>query len=244
MTSLKPELTFIIDDKQSALATLPQSLLQFYSALTRASASPDQALIPLAVSQDVLPLSTSIETLAKRSACPVTCSESCTDLGTAAGSSTYKSFPIPLKSDSQFFSVLTGNLQALDVLREEEEMSLKENISSLGQAVVELTMNENRTGMQVWREIFRLYLDCNIFFSTSGQELHRNSATTTQERLKLFSDRLNHTDLVSKMKSNSARATLKRFSTVNLTLLRHLQYQELNKIAMAKILKSEESLRS
>ena len=129
------------------------------------------------------------------------------------------------------------------MLREKEEIELKEDINSLGQAVMQLTTKDNRNNMQVWRKIFCLYLDCNIFFSDLEQEPHRNSAAVAQERLKGFSDKLNHTNLITKIKSNNAHAMLARFSRVNLTLLHYLQFQELNTVAVAKILKSEQRFR-
>ena len=244
VTSLKPELTFIIDDKQSALAALPPNLLQFCSALTGARSSSDQAPIPSSILQNALSHSTSSYLPVQPSICPPSRKGQFLDLEIPARPSTSKTFTIPLESDSQFFRVLGGNLQALNLLREKEELDLKGDINALGQAVIRLTTNNDRTNMQIWGEIFRVYLDCNIFFSTLERESHRNSAATAQERLKDFSKKLNHTDLVTKAKGNSARVTLGRFSKVNLTLLRHLQYQELNKAAMRKILKSKERFRS
>lgn len=154
----------------------------------------------------------------------------------------YQKVEIPLKYDSEFFHTLKLELSGLHALQTYERSELTKEICSLGQEVAKLAApgkGPTRTDLYAWREIFRLYTDCNIFFSTNEQEeFHRNSSTA-QEQLQRFSNKLRELKPANSFRRKESYATLERFLLINITLLLNLKFQELNSIAMTKILKSK-----
>ena len=238
LTSLEPVLTVLADNKLSCSSIPPPGLLQIVDAASKKILS-DKKLITSPLSLDHLSRSPPSDTSLGRPREDTSRKLLLQNLEVTPGSSAFETFTIPLKSDGQFFNVLAGDLQALNALHEDEEANLSKDINYIAQALALFTSNKSQTSVQPWREIFRLYLDCNIFFSTLEQGFHRNSAAAVQGRLKIFTSKLHETGLLHKFKKDVPRLALDRFLRLNLSLLRHLRYQELNKVAMMKILKSE-----
>jgi E3 ubiquitin-protein ligase BAH len=147
---------------------------------------------------------------------------------------------IPLTFDAEFFGLLRGDVSQLDTLQAREEKALTDEIVELGREVTKVT-NPNRSrqhDLDRWRELFDLYLQAGVFFSTT--ELDRGSRESSVARMQLqwFDSEVQGRGLVKAFRLPASRNAFVRFMNVNLALLRSLKFQEINQLAITKILKS------
>ena len=148
---------------------------------------------------------------------------------------------IPLVNDSTFFRTLTRDISNLDALQVKEEAELSANIRDLGEIVARLappSQSGKKTDLQPWRDIFSLYIDSNIFFSTKEQDQFNRTSAVAQEQLQRFTEKLKDLGLFKRFQKKGSRIALQHFIAINLSLLKHLKFQELNLTARMKILKS------
>lgn len=146
---------------------------------------------------------------------------------------------IPLYSDSEFFGILQQELSALSDLREQEQDELSRQVVTLRQdlsKVVNKSLGRKESVIYAWREIFRLYLECQIFFSTSETDSGQRSSAQAARQIEIFQGALNKENSVKKLRKSS-RVALDVFFSINHALLRNLKFQEINQLALTKILK-------
>lgn len=156
--------------------------------------------------------------------------------------SEFRTFQISVQSDSAFFRLLGDEISGLNALIASEEEILKNQVVILGAEISQIVGSTHRLAkseLYTWREIFGLYIDHKIFFSTSEQEKYKRSSFLSQQQLKAFTNKLLELRLNSKLRRKNSRGVLSRFLMINWTLLNHLGFQELNVLAMTKILKSK-----
>ncbi|EON67034.1 hypothetical protein W97_06151 [Coniosporium apollinis CBS 100218] len=147
---------------------------------------------------------------------------------------------VPLTSDSEFFSTLQSSLSGLATLRQQEEKRLQGEVIRLGQEIANITEpkgRKNRHDLAQWRKIFELYLEQNIFFSTNELDHGARDSAEAEVRLRAFSDALKKQPEWTKFRRKGSSPALDRFVQLNLDLLQHLRFQEINQMAMQKILK-------
>ena len=157
-------------------------------------------------------------------------------------SNTPNSVEISLSSNTRFFKILVGKLSALSNVQHQEQLDLTDVILLLGRKisdVVEPARGPKQTDLYAWREIFALYAECQIFFSTSERAIFSRDSLLARAQLEAFSTKLNERELVKKFRRRDSRSALETFVRVNVSLLRYLRFQELNVLAITKILKSE-----
>jgi E3 ubiquitin-protein ligase BAH len=82
--------------------------------------------------------------------------------------------------------------------------------------------------MYRWRELFDLYLQAGVFFSTHELDRGRRDSTAAAQQR----------GLKNLFKLPASHQALDRFIRINITLLRNLKFQEINQKAISKILKS------
>ncbi|KAL8640188.1 MAG: hypothetical protein Q9228_002854 [Teloschistes exilis] len=148
---------------------------------------------------------------------------------------------VPVKNNTKFFQILQHGLSDLNTLHSQEKTTLRTEISDLGQAVSRVAhpaRDIQRTDLYAWRAVFSLYLDCNIFFSTTESEDFNRSPADVQKQLQLFSSRLEVLQETNRFRRKESGVALQRFLLINITLLRNLKFQHLNMRAAGKILKS------
>ena len=151
------------------------------------------------------------------------------------------SVEISLSSNTRFFKILMGQLSALSNVKHQEQLDLTAAILLLGRQisdVVEPARGPSKTDLYVWREIFALYTECQIFFSASELVISSRDSLMARAQLEVFYTRLNERKLFKKFRRRDSRSALETFVRVNMSLLRHLRFQELNVLATTKILKS------
>lgn len=151
---------------------------------------------------------------------------------------------VPLRYDSEFFTTLNLELSGLHDLQAHERSELTKEICRLGQDISKLAAPAQgfaKTDLYAWREIFGLYADSKIFFSTNEQDEFCRDSSTAQKQLHDFSAKLCKLTGSKIFRRKDSYRALERFLQINLTLLRNLKFQELNYTAMTKILKSKPS---
>ncbi|KAL1958476.1 hypothetical protein VTO42DRAFT_4340 [Malbranchea cinnamomea] len=146
---------------------------------------------------------------------------------------------IPLSWDTEFFRILRRSIKALNDLQEQEQQTLDRQVRALREDIVKVAnapFRRTQHTMYAWREIFRLYIELQIFFSTDELTSGQRTATAASQQLEKFQAALAGNARVRKLKRNS-RAALESFLRINAALLQNLKFQELNRVALTKILK-------
>lgn len=117
-----------------------------------------------------------------------------------------KVIEIKLKSDSEFFHMLSSELSQLDKLKKSQEKELLNLINELSATISQVVDPNKMHGshglrlpgggsrraldMYVWREIFREYIESGIFFSTLETDSGEHDAEMARQRLLFFAQRV------------------------------------------------------
>ena len=160
----------------------------------------------------------------------------------AAERGDYHRVEVPLRYDHEFFQMLKSGLSRMNTLQTDEKAELTKEIGRLGQAIAKVAAPSQTSAspdMYVWRDIFSLYTNSQVFFSTSEQDEHTRDIRTAEKQLQDFSTRLQELSATHKFRRKESYLALDRFLHLNLSLLRNLRFEELNTTAMTKILKSK-----
>jgi len=143
---------------------------------------------------------------------------------------------VPLTSDSEFFTILHQELSGLAALRSEEEKKLSTDIIELGRIIAKLTDptdSKAKHDLSEWRAVFEKYVDSRVFFATNEQDHGTHGFAVAQKNFMEFL-KVAHQAHFKKKESIDA---LQKFVEINTELLQNLQFQELNRTAVAKIIK-------
>lgn len=150
---------------------------------------------------------------------------------------------VPLTFDAEFFGLLKNEVLVLDGLQAEEQKALTDEIQALGAEVSKLAVpvKSGKTDLDRWREVFNLYLQAGVFFSTNELDHGSRTSSIALKQLQWFQEQVTRLDIPKTFKLAKSREALHRFTRINMTLLRNLKFQEINQLAITKILKSEDS---
>ncbi|KAL4729622.1 hypothetical protein ACLX1H_004043 [Fusarium chlamydosporum] len=151
----------------------------------------------------------------------------------------YEIIEVPLTFDAEFFDMLQSDVNHLEALQTEEEKTMTSEIVALGKEVEQVVKPKrfSKTDLARWRQIFELYLDAEIFFATHEQDHGQRTSQKALKQLQWFQDQVAKQHLVQDFKLPESKAAFTRFINLNASLLKNMQFQELNKTAVAKILK-------
>ncbi|KAI5806159.1 SPX domain-containing protein [Geopyxis carbonaria] len=148
---------------------------------------------------------------------------------------------IPLSADNEFFQNLTAELTSLEAIQARAATTIEGEIVNIGHSVTACTAPtalSRRSDLYPWREIFRIYLEMSIFFSSLESERHQErSCDDAAARLQRFATQITALGLPKQFKSPHSRVLLARFLAMNDEVLRVLRFQAINKVAVRKILK-------
>lgn len=147
---------------------------------------------------------------------------------------------VPLFSDNQFFRMLQSDVNNIDALQATEEKSMADEIIRIRDEVsrVSRPAKFSKTDMVRWRAIFELYLDAEVFFATSEQHHGVRTASAALKKLQWFQGEVEKRKLPHNFRLRESHVAFARFLRLNASLLKNLQFQELNQTAVFKILKS------
>jgi E3 ubiquitin-protein ligase BAH len=149
---------------------------------------------------------------------------------------------IPLTTDSEFFHLLKSEVSSLDALQAQEEVLATEEVASLGKEIAKVAApakNSAKTDIYRWREIISLYSQANVFYSTHESDHGTRSSAVAKKQFQWFLAELEKRNLLKQFKRHDSPAVLNHFIQLNMELLRNLRFQEINRLAMTKILKSQ-----
>lgn len=98
---------------------------------------------------------------------------------------------IPLSADTEFLDTLTGALSNLSSLQESQRVQFKQDTDVLCKTVAQVASPYgNKHDLYVWREIFSLWSELQIFKSLREKDRGELSVDETEARLKHFADEL------------------------------------------------------
>ncbi|KAK2045158.1 hypothetical protein LZ31DRAFT_496072 [Colletotrichum somersetense] len=161
------------------------------------------------------------------------------DHSRAALAEHYERIEVPLVFDGEFFNILQSDVNNLDALQATEERAMAFEIVALRQDVSHLTKPSrlSKSDLARWRTVFELYLDAQVFFSTNEQDHGPRNSQTAAKQLQWFQEEITKRNLARSFKIAESREALVRFLRLNAVLLKNLQFQEINQVAVYKILK-------
>lgn len=144
---------------------------------------------------------------------------------------------IMLNSDSKFFKMLNSELKLLDDIRTQEEKQLVSIIDHLSDEL--LLVTKRRLDLYNWRELFRIYLDSEVFFRYNETSLALLERTVGQVKANLaeFNARLEKAQVLDRFNKKLLLKSYQEFMAVNERLLKIIQFQSINTTALRKILK-------
>jgi len=159
-----------------------------------------------------------------------------------SGSRPIRMIDIPLRSDSEFFNVLQNELSGLAALQKDEEQKLNQEVNMITKTVAKTTNPASKSkkslhDLALWRQIFDLYINTNIFFSATERYHGANNFDDALARFHKFSGTLKNTPTLTKFKRPESAMALDQFLRLNIDLLQSLKFQQINNTAMHKILK-------
>jgi E3 ubiquitin-protein ligase BAH len=148
---------------------------------------------------------------------------------------------VPLTFDAEFFEILRGDVTILDSLQAEEQKVMTEEIKSLGKEVAKVTdpSKYGKCDLERWRELFDIYIQAGIFFSTNELDHGTRNSAVALKQLQWFQAEVMKRGLVKSFKIPASREAFNMFTSLNLTLLRNIKFLEINQLAISKILKSK-----
>lgn len=101
------------------------------------------------------------------------------------------------------------------------------------------TSSFHKSDLNRWRELFDLYLQAGIFFSTNEFDHGSRTSAMAAQKLQWFQSEVVKRDIMGLFKLKASHAALQQFIKINLAILQNLKFQEINQRAITKILKSE-----
>ncbi|TVY80858.1 putative RING finger protein [Lachnellula suecica] len=146
---------------------------------------------------------------------------------------------IDLKFDSQFFKTLQHELAVLEALQAGEQSALFKEIGTLSEEVTILAKPSKyrKTDMNRWRELFAIYIEANIFFSTNELDHGARNSATAAKQLDWFRSEVIKRNIPGSFKLPSSHKALAEFVKINRQLLLNIKFQEINHTAVYKIVK-------
>ncbi|KAF2971971.1 hypothetical protein GQX73_g1570 [Xylaria multiplex] len=148
---------------------------------------------------------------------------------------------VPLVFDAEFFRILQTDVSNIGTLQEEEQAKLENQIITLGEelgkAVEPSRGRRAKADLDAWRQIFELYLDARVFFSSRESDHGARTSTQAVDQLHWFQDQVMQRKLVQRLRSSTSHAAFNNFVKINTALLSILKFQEINRLAVTKILK-------
>ncbi|KAI1419892.1 RING-14 protein [Xylaria sp. FL1777] len=161
--------------------------------------------------------------------------------GAACNAADIRQVEVPLVFDAEFFGILQADVSNIRTLQEEEQAKLEGQIvvlgEELGKAVDPSRGRRAKEDLDIWRQIFELYLEARIFFSSRETDHGTRTSTQAVEQLQWFQDQVVQRKLIQRLRSRTSHTTFDNFVGINAALLSILKFQEINRLAVTKILK-------
>lgn len=244
LTTFVPKLVFLVNPRNGVpvdACLSPETRAYLQSLATKTCDTAGATAQILDDHPDLIPIDVNAETTSKvlgQTKVGIGFEPSCSPLDPIED--VYRRVEVPLRYDSEFFHMLNVELSGLHDLQAQQRAELTKEICGLGQSISKIaapSQDSAKSDLYAWREIFSLYTDSKIFFSTNEQDEFCRDSSTAQKQLQEFSAKLCKLKATKTFRRKESYKALKLFLQINLTMLRNLKFQELNATAMTKILK-------
>jgi E3 ubiquitin-protein ligase BAH len=152
----------------------------------------------------------------------------------------FETVEIPLTSDSEFFQILRRELTSLESLQLKEQREITTSVSQLASQIRALKASKksrSKKEIQIWRKLFELYVDSEVFLSSHEADAGSRDASHASKQLKYFSKTVAEQRANGTLTLKEGNDAMDNFLKINGDLLRLMRFQEMNRIALTKILK-------
>ncbi|KAJ2557223.1 hypothetical protein EV175_001480 [Coemansia sp. RSA 1933] len=146
---------------------------------------------------------------------------------------------VRLETDQKFFDQL---LNYIDRMRNFEKKYTKQyttNVVSLGSDLTTVT-SPFKHDFEIWREIFRLYIDANVWDHSEGDFRSAHSPKEGQNRFTKFTHHIEDIGLTKRFRDPHSARILMSFYKLNIELSYLRLLQEMNEVATRKIIKKHD----
>ncbi|ORZ20260.1 SPX domain-domain-containing protein [Absidia repens] len=147
---------------------------------------------------------------------------------------------VELEEDDAFFYMLMTELQNAARHQHKTSDRVEADIDALKKRMVIVASPDQKSDMYVWRHIFSLYMDAQIFQGKVESDRSMRSVQKTKTQMLWFTRQLDEEKLVSKLKNRASKSALQQFMALNAELITIRHCQALNQTAMTKILKKHD----
>ncbi|KAK0106482.1 hypothetical protein ONS96_004110 [Cadophora gregata f. sp. sojae] len=148
---------------------------------------------------------------------------------------------VQLRFDAEFFGLLQGDVNSLDSLQAHEQKVLADEIQALSISITEVarpkTSSFHKSDLNRWRDLFDLYLQAGVFFSTNEYDHGSRTSAMAAQKLQWFQTEVVKRGIMGLFKLKASHTALQQFIQINLGILQNLKFQEINQRAITKILK-------
>ncbi|KAJ2383374.1 hypothetical protein H4S02_005332 [Coemansia sp. RSA 2611] len=144
-----------------------------------------------------------------------------------------------LEADQMFFDQLVEYIERTRQFEQKYTAAYNSNVNHLGTELAMVT-SPYKQDYQVWREIFRLYMDAEVWNRAQGDARPATSARQGQERFGKFAKHIESIGLTQKLRNPMSARLLMSFYKLNLELTHMKLLQEMNEEATRKIIKKHD----
>ncbi|KAJ2425513.1 hypothetical protein GGF41_002396, partial [Coemansia sp. RSA 2531] len=146
---------------------------------------------------------------------------------------------VRLQSDRMFFVQLINYIERTRTFEQAYTQQYSSNVSSLGSELTFVT-SPFKHDFQVWREIFRLYMDADVWSHAEGDLRPTNTAKEGQDRFSKFTQHIETIGLTGQFRDPLSAKLLVSFYKLNSELTYMKLLQEMNELATRKIIKKHD----
>ncbi|KAJ2336249.1 hypothetical protein GGI00_000938 [Coemansia sp. RSA 2681] len=146
---------------------------------------------------------------------------------------------VRLQSDQMFFVQLINYIERTRAFEQSYTQQYTSNVSSLGSELTFVT-SPFKHDFQIWREIFRLYVDAEVWSHAEGDLRPTNTAREGQDRLSKFTQHIESIGLTGQFRDPLSAKLLVSFYKLNSELTYMKLLQEMNELATRKIIKKHD----
>ncbi|KAJ1648409.1 hypothetical protein LPJ64_000358 [Coemansia asiatica] len=144
-----------------------------------------------------------------------------------------------LQADQFFFGQLIRYIERSQEFEKTYTKQYSTNVTALGSELTAVTSPYKRD-FEIWRELFRLYIDADVWEHTEGDFRPTNTAKEGQERFAKFMQHVDKIGLTKRFCDPLSLNLLVNFFKLNSELTNLKLLQEMNELAMRKILKKHD----
>ncbi|KAI8575994.1 hypothetical protein K450DRAFT_258860 [Umbelopsis ramanniana AG] len=153
-----------------------------------------------------------------------------------------KTLVIELEQDDEFFQMLMRELNEITDVQEEAKNKFEKDVYDMESKLSSLVTvaKPKKSDLYTWREIFRIYMDAEVFQGSHELDRSLRSAEKSRQQMEWFTAELRRLNLIPKIMSKGSRRVYEQFLALNAELINIKQFQAMNQLAMFKILKKHD----